>query len=80
MNQTSIKFLYSIKSNSLKKLLEKNCDWIISNDVSKKDIGFNSEFNEVSIFYKNNSEEKLPKMKKLNLANELVNRIISQLN
>tara|TARA_B100000579_G_scaffold44517_1_gene31049 strand:- start:2626 stop:3825 length:1200 start_codon:yes stop_codon:yes gene_type:complete len=69
----------SIKSNSLKKLSEKNCDWIIANDVSKKDIGFDSEFNEVSIFYKNNSEEQLPKMKKSILANEIVNRIISQL-
>ena len=70
----------SLKNNSLKKLSEKNCDWIIANDVSKNDIGFDSDFNKVSIFYKNNSEEKLPKMKKSNLANEIVNRIISQLN
>ena len=70
----------SLKNNSLKKLSEKNCDWIIANDVSKKDIGFESDFNKVSIFYKNNSEENLPKMRKSNLANEIVNRIISQLN
>ena len=49
-------------------------------DISKKDIGFESDFNKVSIFYKNNSEEKLPKMRKSSLANEIVNRIISQLN
>ena len=70
----------SIKKNSLDKLSEKNCDWIIANDVSKKDIGFESDFNKVSIFYKNNSEENLPKMRKSSLANEIVNRIISQLN
>ena len=70
----------SIKINSLKKLSEKNCDWIIANDVSKNDIGFESDFNKVSIFYKNNSEENLPKMKKSRVANEIVNRIISQLN
>jgi phosphopantothenoylcysteine decarboxylase/phosphopantothenate--cysteine ligase len=70
----------SIKNNSLKKLSEKNCDWIIANDISKKDIGFESDFNEVSIFYKNNSEEKLLKMRKSKLAEEIVNRIISQLN
>ena len=70
----------SLKNNSLKKLSEKNCDWIIANDVSKNDIGFESDFNKVSIFYKNNSEESLPKMRKSNLANEIVNRIISQLN
>ena len=70
----------SLKINSLKKLSEKNCDWIIANDVSKNDIGFESDFNKVSIFYKNDSEESLPKMRKSNLANEIVNRIISQLN
>ena len=70
----------SLKNNSLKKLSEKNCDWIIANDVSKDDIGFDSDFNKVSIFYKNNSEENLPKMRKSSLANEIVNRIISQLN
>ena len=70
----------SLKKNSLKKLSEKNCDWIIANDISKNDIGFESDFNKVSIFYKNNSEENLPKMRKSTLANEIVNRIISQLN
>ena len=70
----------SIKNNSLKKLSEKNCDWIIANDVSKDDIGFESDFNKVSIFYKNNSEENLPKMRKSSVANEIVNRIIAQLN
>ena len=70
----------SLKNNALKKLSEKNCDWIIANDISKKDIGFESDFNKVSIYYKNNSEENLPKMKKSSLANEIVNRIISQLN
>ena len=27
-----------------KKLNEKNCDWIIANDISNKKIGFNSDF------------------------------------
>ena len=70
----------SIKNNSLKKLSEKNCDWIVANDVSRNDIGFDSEFNEVSIFYKNNFEEILPKMTKSRIADEIVNRIISKLN
>ena len=42
----------NIQENAQKKLDEKNCDWIIANDVSNKSIGFNSDFNEVSIFYK----------------------------
>ena len=70
----------SLKTNSLKKLSEKNCDWIIANDISKKDSGFESDFNKISIFYKNKTEEIFPKMKKSKLASEIVNRIISQLN
>ena len=66
--------------NSQKKLLEKNCDWIIANDISNPDIGFDSEYNEVSIFYKNMKNEKILKMKKSILADEIVKRIISQIN
>ena len=66
--------------NSKIKLVEKNCDWIIANDVSNPSIGFESDFNEVSIFYKNMSNEKLTKMKKSLLADKIVKRVISQLN
>ena len=66
--------------NSLKKLEEKNCDWIVANDVSDSSIGFDSEDNQVSIFYKNNSRETLNKMSKSLIANELVNRVIDNLN
>ena len=45
----------NIEENSRKKLNEKNCDWIIANDVSNKKIGFDSEFNELKIFKKNTS-------------------------
>ena len=55
-------------------------DRIIANDVSKNDIGFDSDFNEVSIFYKNNNIEKIPKMKKSLLADQIVSRVISYLN
>ena len=63
-----------------KKLSEKNCDWIIANDVSDPTIGFGSDFNEVSIFYKNMKYEKLPKMKKSLLADNIVKKVISHLN
>ena len=66
--------------NSKTKLSEKNCDWVIANDVSDPSIGFESDFNEVSIFYKDMNNEKLPKMKKSLLAEKIVRRVISQLN
>ena len=70
----------NLTKNSKTKLSEKNCDWIIANDVSDPSIGFESDFNEVSIFYKNMDSEKLPKMKKSLLADKIVKRVISQLN
>ena len=69
-----------VEINSLKKLNTKNCDWIVANDVSKKDIGFNSDINEVSIFYKNRSSEKIAKMSKSLIANELVRRVNQEFN
>ena len=42
----------NLENYANKKLNEKNCDWIVGNDVSNKKIGFDSDFNEVSIFYK----------------------------
>ena len=70
----------NLYENSLKKLEEKNCDWIIANDISNKEIGFDSDDNEVSIFYKDKSNEKLNKMSKSLIASEIVNRIIAKLN
>ena len=71
-----------IENNAEKKLNDKNCDWIIANDVSNKKIGFDSDFNEVTIYYKdiNNKKEKLPYKKKSEISEEIVERIISQLN
>ncbi len=70
----------NLANNSKKKLLEKNCDWLISNDVSDPKIGFNSDYNEVTIFYKNKNQEKISKIKKSLLADKIVERVISQLN
>ena len=68
--------------NSKQKLQNKGCDWIIANDVSKNDIGFDSDFNEVSIFYKdkNFDDEIITKTYKSVVADEIVKRVINQLN
>lgn len=66
----------NIKSNAIKKIRKKNLDFIVANDVSRKDIGFGSENNAVSIFYKNGEEEELSLMSKSEIADELLDRII----
>ena len=63
-----------------KKLNEKNCDWIIANDVSNKKIGFDSDFNEVSIFYKNKKFDKIKFKPKSEISDEIVEKIINHLN
>jgi phosphopantothenoylcysteine decarboxylase / phosphopantothenate---cysteine ligase len=72
----------NVEENAKKKLMEKNCDWIIANDVSNKSIGFDSNFNEVSIFYKNKEikDEKLSLKEKSAISDEIVDRVIRQLN
>ena len=72
----------NLENNSKKKLIDKNCDWIIANDVSNDSIGFNSDFNEVTIFYKNKkiNDEKLYMKKKSEISDEIIDRVISQLN
>ena len=62
------------------KMIKKSCDWIIANDISKKDIGFESNENSVSIFYKNQDFEEIKKTSKSNLADKIVERIINHLN
>ena len=70
----------NIESNAKKKLNNKNCDWIIANDVSNKKIGFSSDFNEVTVYYSDNKKEKLSYKKKSEISDEIVDRIINQLN
>ena len=70
----------NLEKNSRSKLDQKNCDWIIANDISDKTIGFDSDDNEVSIFYKNKVSEKLLKKKKSLIASEIVDRIVTELN
>ena len=71
-----------LDKNAILKLKNKNCDWIVANDVSKKNIGFESDYNEVTIYYKNtsNKKEKLPLKKKSEISEEIVDRIVNQIN
>ena len=66
--------------NAKDKLSSKNCDWIIANNISDNEIGFDSEYNEVKIFYKNNKNEILHKMNKSLVAKNIVERVIKNLN
>ena len=70
----------NLETNAIAKLKNKNCDMIIANDVSNKDIGFDSDINEVTIFYKNKKKEKLPAKSKSLISDEIVERVDNLLN
>ena len=70
----------NLSTNAKEKLNEKNCDWVIANDVSDQTIGFGSDLNKISIFYKDKPEENFEKMSKSLVAEEIVKRIIQQIN
>lgn len=62
-------------ANAKEKIAQKGCDYLIANDISRKDIGFSSDFNEVTILDKNGSMKKLEKADKKTIAKEIFNYI-----
>ena len=71
----------NLEENSRKKLNEKNCDWMVANDVSNKKIGFDSEYNEVKILQKNKSKiQYISFNSKEMIAKKLVEKISNELN
>ena len=61
------------------KLEKKNLDLIIANDISKKDQGFASEYNAVTIIDKNKNITQIPKQKKQKIADKIITHIINNL-
>ena len=69
----------NVIKNSKIKIKEKYCDLIVANDVSKKNYGFNSDYNKVSLIDKKGNVESLPKNKKSFIANKIAKIILDKL-
>ena len=61
--------------NAKTKIKNKGCDYLIANDISRKDIGFNSDENEVYILDKNLNIKHLEKDTKQNIAKRILEEI-----
>ena len=70
---------HDVLGNSIKKLKNKHCDFIFANDVSKKDIGFNSDFNKVSLIDKTGKIKSIKKNKKSLIANIIAQILLDKL-
>ena len=64
--------------NAKTKIKEKECDYLIANDISRKDIGFSSDENEVYILDKNLNIKHLEKDTKYNIAKQILEHIFSE--
>ena len=65
--------------NSIKKIKDKNCDIIFANDVSKKGIGFNSDYNKVSVIDNKGNIQTIPRNKKSLIANKIAQILVDKL-
>ncbi len=68
----------NLEDYAKKKLTQKKLDLIVANDVSKEDIGFNSDDNEVTLFWPS-GQRSLDKASKRQLARQIIEFISQQL-
>lgn len=61
--------------NAKEKITKKGCDYLIANDISRNDIGFGSEDNEVVILDKNGGMKRLEKASKSVIACQILEAV-----
>ena len=66
----------NVIENAKKKLINKNLDFIVANDITSSDTGFASDDNKVIIFSKDGKENHLDKMSKRKVASEIFETIL----
>lgn len=62
--------------NAKSKIEKKGCDYLVANDISRSDIGFNSDENEVTILDSNGAIKKISKAPKNVIARKIMESII----
>lgn len=61
----------NLLENAKEKIKNKGCDFLIANDISRSDIGFSSDYNEVYIINKKDIVQKLEKSTKQQIAKKI---------
>lgn len=65
----------NLLENAKTKIKNKGCDFLVANDISRKDIGFTSDMNEVYILDKNLNISHIEKDFKQNIAKKILEKI-----
>jgi len=66
-----------LAEHAIDKLRRKGCDLLVANDVSRPDIAFDRDENEVELFYRDGRHETLARASKAAIAEALVERVES---
>jgi phosphopantothenoylcysteine decarboxylase/phosphopantothenate--cysteine ligase len=66
---------HDLESNAKEKLAKKNLDFIVANDITAKNSGFDVDTNEVTIISSAGEKEKLPLMPKIDVAHKVLDRV-----
>lgn len=65
----------NLMENAKIKIDKKGCDYLIANDISRKDIGFSSDYNEVSVISKSGEIKTLSRAMKKDIARQIFEEI-----
>ncbi len=63
---------HDLASRARRKLIAKNCDMIVANDVSRRDSGMETDENEVTIFFRNGEPRTISRARKIIIAREIL--------
>lgn len=69
----------NLEANAKAKLVSKNCDWVIANQIGEEGIGFGSDNNAITIFKKDGTSEQHGPTSKLALAQTIIQAITNTL-
>ncbi|MGH9783248.1 MAG: bifunctional phosphopantothenoylcysteine decarboxylase/phosphopantothenate--cysteine ligase CoaBC [Terriglobia bacterium] len=67
----------NLRTNARTKLESKRLDLIVANDVTLEGSGFDSDYNTVLLLGRNGLDRQLPRLRKIDVANEILNEVIS---
>lgn len=65
----------NIKENAMKKAKEKNLDMIVANDITKKGVGFGSDYNQVTLVFPDGKSVRTPKKTKSEISAMILDEI-----
>jgi phosphopantothenoylcysteine decarboxylase/phosphopantothenate--cysteine ligase len=68
-----------VEDEAVRKLKEKGAHWIVANDVSRSDIGFGSEHNEVTVFRRDKPSVSIGRQAKRRIAGRLLDLVKEEL-